>query len=95
MSIEDRLAAYNRVDDRNFHSEGWGRLHATLFSLMVSASFLASYSPTTFYAGIAYVAGGQFRILFIINTFMASLFEITESKGIIKLFEAVYIHRHE
>lgn len=26
---------------------------------------------------------------------MASLFEVTENKGIIKLFEAVYIHRHE
>lgn len=94
-SIDQRLEEYNRVNDRDFHQQGWGRLYATLFSLMVSASFLASYSPTTFYAGIAYVAGGQFRVLFIINTFMASLFEITESKGIIKLFEAVYIHRHE
>lgn len=95
MSLDERMAYYKRTDNRNFHSEGWGRLHATLFSLMVSASFLATYSPSTFYAGIALVAGGQFRILFIINTFMASLFEITESKGIIKLFEAVYIHRHE
>jgi len=58
MSIQERLDYYKRDDDRDFHSDGWGRLHATLFSLMVSASFLAAYSPTTFYAGIAYVAGG-------------------------------------
>jgi hypothetical protein len=63
--------------------------------MLVSASLLATYSPATFYAGIAYVAGTQARAAFIINSFKAVLYEMTDSRALEKLFEAVYIHRHE
>jgi hypothetical protein len=66
-----------------------------LFSLLVSGSLLAAYSPTTFYSAIAYAAGTGLRTTFIINSFKAVLYEITDSRSIEKLFEAVYIHRHE
>ena len=95
MTTAERLEKFRRTNDRDFHSEGWGRFEFTLFSLLVSASLLATYSVATFYTAIAYAAGTALRPIFIINTFMAVLYEITEVSALTKLFEAVYIHRHE
>lgn len=76
-------------------ASGWGKLEFTLFSLLASASLLAAYGVATFYSGVMYLAFTNLRPIFIINTFMAVLYEITECGGLIKLFEAVYIHRFE
>lgn len=67
----------------------------TIFSLMVSASFLAAYNPTTFYSAIVFVGASTLRPVFIINLFMGFLYEVTKPDPLIKLIEACYIHRHE
>ena len=66
-----------------------------MFSLLVSASFLAAYNPTTFYSGIVYIASTTLRPVFIINLFMGFLYEVTNPDPLIKIIEACYIHRHE
>jgi hypothetical protein len=63
--------------------------------MLVSASLLAAYSPSTFYAGTAYLLGTNMRAMFIINSFKAVLYELTDSRALEQLFAAVYIHRHE
>jgi hypothetical protein len=73
----------------------WGRLNFTLFSFLVSKSFLAGYSFITFFTGIVVMLSTYVRPAFIINSWMAMLYELTNPETIIKLIESVYIHRHE
>lgn len=73
----------------------WSKLRYTLFSFTISTSILAAYSFITFFTGVVYLLAGYVRPAFIINSWMASLYELTSPEAIIKLIEAVYIHRHE
>ena len=75
--------------------EEWGKLKFTMFSFTISTSFLAAYSFITFFTGVVYLLAGYVRPAFIINSWMASLYELTSPESIIKIIEAVYIHRHE
>jgi len=95
MTVEEIMKEADSMSESDFHSEAWGRLQFTLFSLMVSASFLAAYNPTTFYSAIVYVASTTLRPIFIINLYMGLLYEVTKPDPLIKLIEACYIHRHE
>lgn len=67
----------------------------TLFSVLVSGSLLAAYSPTTFYASIVYVASTTLRPILIYGTWRAWVYETTNPDPIIKVIECCYMKRHE
>jgi hypothetical protein len=73
----------------------WERVHFTLFSMVVSSSFFAGYSVTTFYVGVTLAMGGLIRSIFLWYTFHGWTYETTHPDAIIKIFEAVYMYRHE
>lgn len=73
----------------------WERLTMTLFSVLVSGSLLAAYSPTTFYGTIVYVASTTLRPIFIYGTWRGWIYETTNPDPIIKLIECCYMRRHE
>ena len=73
----------------------WERIRITVFSMLVSASFFATYSITTFYTGVTVVAGGAVRLAFLMNTYKQWVYETTHPEPIIKVCEACYMYRHE
>jgi hypothetical protein len=93
----DRQAQYlAQVGMRRYDDEViWDRLKFTLFSMMVSASFFASYSVTTFYTGVTIIVANLLRPNFVMSTYMAFLWETTHPDAVIKLVEACYMKRHE
>lgn len=98
LSEEDRekLDRYKRSEEYQSRSElGWGRLQFTLFSMMVSGSFLAGFSVKTFYTGVVLIAGSSIRPAFLYGTWRGWVYECTHPDAIIKLIEAVYMRRHE
>lgn len=96
-SAEDRKAAYQaQVSMQRYDNEViWTRVKFTLFSMMVSASFFASYNVTTFYTGVTVIVAGLLRPNFIFASFMGFLYETTNPDAAIKLVEACYMKRHE
>lgn len=85
----------------NFHKKAnggeqrWTRFQFTLFSMLVSGSFLAGFSVKTFYTGVVLIAGSSIRPIFLYGTWRAWIYECTHPDAIIKLIESVYMHRHE
>jgi hypothetical protein len=73
----------------------WQTLKVTLFSVFVSGSILASYSPSTFYGGVVYLVSTTIRPIFIYGTWRAWVYETTNPDAIIKCVECVYMKRHE
>jgi len=73
----------------------WNRVKFTLFSMMVSASFFASYNVTTFYTGVTIIVANILRPAFLFSTYMGFLYEATHPDAAIKLIEACYMKRHE
>jgi hypothetical protein len=73
----------------------FGRLTVTLFSVLVSSSLLAAYSPSSFYLTIVYVAGSAIRPIFLFGSWKGWIYETTTPDAIIKLIEACYMKRHE
>lgn len=73
----------------------WGRLQFTLFSMFVSSSFFAAYSVGTFYTVFLFGLGPTIRYTFFIWTWQGFLYEITDARVMIKLFEGCYMYRHE
>lgn len=73
----------------------WWRVKLTLFSMMVSASFLAGYSVKSFYTGVTIVLGSAIRPLLINFTYLSWHYEITSPDALIKLIEAIVMKRHE
>ena len=63
--------------------------------MFVSASFFAAFNISTFYTGVVVTAGSAGRVALIMNTFMAWQFETLVTDSIMKIVEAIYIHRHE
>lgn len=96
-SAEDREAAYQaQVSMQRYDNEViWTRVKFTLFSMMVSASFFASYNVTTFYTGVTVIVANLLRPNFIFASFMGFLYETTNPDAAIKLVEACYMKRHE
>ena len=96
-SAKDHEDAYRaQVSMQRYDNEViWTRLKFTLFSMMVSASFFASYSVTTFYTGVTVVVAGLLRPNLIYSTYMGFLYETTTPDAAIKLVEACYMKRHE
>jgi hypothetical protein len=73
----------------------WVRVRFTLFSMLASSGFFAGYSVTTFYAGVVLVLGTTIRSALINDFFKAWQYETTMPDTIIKLCEAVVLHRQE
>lgn len=73
----------------------WRYVKLILFNMIVSTSFIASYTPSSFYLGIVLLAGTYARPVFIYGTWKGWIYEITHPDPIIKLIEACYIFRHE
>lgn len=71
------------------------RFNITLFNMIVSGSFLAGYSVTTFYLLVAYALSGPIRGIAVFNTWMGIQYEIVDPKPIEKLCEACYMYRFE
>jgi hypothetical protein len=66
-----------------------------MFSVLVSSSLLAAYSPTTFYASVTYLAGGALRPILLFGTWKGWIYEVNNPNAIIKLIEKCYLARHE
>ena len=73
----------------------WDRVSFTLFSMLVSSSFLASYNLTSFYVGVVVLLGQSIRIALIWPSYKGHIYEITTPDAVISLIEAVYMKRHE
>jgi len=80
---------------KDYEQGTWGKLYVTLFSVLVSSSLLAAYSPSTFYATIVYVAGSAIRPIFLFGTWKGWIYECTTPDAVIKLVESCYMKRHE
>jgi hypothetical protein len=74
---------------------GWWRVKLTLFSMMVSASFLAAYSVSTFYTTVVIVVGGAIRPILINYVHKSWQYETTHPDPLIRLIEAIVMKRHE
>jgi len=84
----------NYKDTKRDH-EKWGRLQFTLFSMFVSSSIFASYSVGTFYTVFLYALSPTVRFNFIFGSWKGILYEITDSRVLIRIFEACYMYRQE
>ena len=73
----------------------WKRVTFMLFSMLVSSSFLASYSITTFYIAVVYVAGSTFRQMFIWPSYKSFMWEAVETDAVLRLIDAIIMKRHE
>lgn len=63
--------------------------------MLVSTSFFASYSILTFYTVFLFALGPSLRTALWENTWDSWHFQLTDGLTMIKLFEAVYMYRHE
>lgn len=81
--------------DKMKDKQGYTRFSFTLFSMLVSSSFLSGYSVTTFYLGITYMTSGIIRGIALFNTWMGFQYEITHPQPIEKVCEACYLYRFE
>lgn len=63
--------------------------------MLVSSGFFASYTVGTFYTVFLYTLSPKIRKAFMLPTWSAFVFEITDATHMMKLFEACYMYRHE
>lgn len=92
------LNATQRAELERISDDGdvtWVRVGFTLFSLLASSGFFAGWSVTTFYVGVVLVLGGTVRVSLINNFWKGWQYETTFPDTIIKLCEAVVLHRQE
>lgn len=66
-----------------------------LFSMKVATGFIATYTPSTFYAVMVYGLSGQVRVALLWSTWKGYTYEVTKPVAMMKLCEACYIYRHE
>lgn len=66
-----------------------------LFSMLVSSSFLASYSLTSFYLGVVFILGSQVRVMLIWPSYKAFMYEAVETDSVLKLVDYIYNRRYE
>ena len=72
--IFERAAHFKPVSN---DEQMWTRMTFTLFSLMVSGSIFASYSPITFYGIFVYGIGSAIKPIFLYNTWCGFIYEVT------------------
>lgn len=71
------------------------RFNFTIFSMLVSGSFLAGFSVKTFYVLVLGTGGATVRVTFIVYTFTAWIIEVTDPMAVIRVIEACYMYRFE
>jgi len=71
------------------------RISLLLFSMLVSSSFLATYSLTTFYIGVVYLLGSTVRQLLIWPSYKAFMWEAVETDSVLYLIQYIYNRRYE
>lgn len=94
-STSEKFVPSQNYKDNLKDSNKWGRLQFVLFSMFVSSSFFASYSVGAFYSVFLYGFAPTVRNIFIYGTWKGILYEITDSRVMIRIFEAVYMYRYE
>jgi hypothetical protein len=93
----------NMTNEENFkfyrtHSESnntYGTMEVALFSLPIMVSLLAEFDPMTFYLTVSLALAPILVTALRWMTYMGFLNEIARPRGVIKLLEAVHLHRHE
>lgn len=99
LTQEDQKKLDEYLDPKNgsvkLEQTGWTRFQFTIFSMLVSGSFLAGFSVKTFYTGVVLIAGSSIRPIFLFGTWRGWIYECTHPDALIKLIESVYMHRHE
>jgi hypothetical protein len=85
--VEEKL----KDEYRKFYT----RFNLTIFSMLVSGSFLAGFSVKSFYLVVVYGLSGTVRVAFIFGTWKGFIYEVTDSMALIKVFEACYMYRFE
>ena len=63
--------------------------------MFVSSSIFASYSVGAFYSVFLYGLGPKIRTAFIFGTWKGILYEITDARIMMRIFEACYMYRYE
>jgi len=71
------------------------RVYFMLFSMLVSSSFLASYSLTGFYLGVVYVLGTTIRVMIIWPSYKAWMWEAVETDAILRLIDYINLRRYD
>jgi len=71
------------------------RISLLLFSMLISSSFLATYSLTTFYLGVVYLLGSTVRQLLIWPSYKAFMWEAVETDSVLYLIQYIYNRRYE
>lgn len=71
------------------------RVSLLLFSMLVSSSFLASYSLTSFYLGVVYILGTTIRTMLIWPSYKSFMYEAVETDSVLNLIYYVYNRRYE
>lgn len=66
-----------------------------LFSMLVSSSFLASYSLTSFYLGVVYLLGSTIRAMLIWPSYKSFMYEAVETDSVLHLVDYIYNRRYE
>mmetsp|Transcript_21579 Transcript_21579/g.33229 ORF Transcript_21579/g.33229 Transcript_21579/m.33229 type:complete len:357 (-) Transcript_21579:33-1103(-) len=94
-TVDEILKEEEERSEKEWQSNGWDRFKLTLFSMLVSSSFLASYNPSTFYTSVVLIISTMLRPVFIFGSWKGWIYEATHTDAIIKLIEACYIARHE
>lgn len=84
---------YFRTNSANWNE--FGTWEVALFSLPIMVSFLAEFDPTTFYLTVSLALAPILITALRWQTYMGFLNEIARPRGVIKLLEAVHLHRHE
>lgn len=92
----DKLGMERQEYFEYLRSDGvWGPIVFLLFSMKVATGFIASYTPTTFYAVLVYGLSATVRVTFIFNTWSGYTYELTNPEPMMKLIECCYMMRHE
>jgi len=73
----------------------YNRVSLLLFSMLISSSFLASYSLTTFYIGVVFVLGSTLRSMIIWPSYKSFMYEAVETDSVLMLVQYVYNRRYE
>lgn len=95
---DDRVgkdASFGFDEHRSVDDTTWSRLTFTVLSMIVSSSFFSGYSVSAFYTGFVIVLAPKIKLALISSYYINWQYEQTHTDPLIKLIEAVYIHRHE
>jgi hypothetical protein len=63
--------------------------------MLVSSSFLASYSLSGFYFGVVYILGTNIRLMIIWPSYKAWVWEAVETDAVLRLVDYVILRRYE